>query len=83
MYACRQLHAVIEESLMKVLVIEDEQKTRTYLQKGLSESGFVADVAADGDDGLHAALTAHYDVIVLDVMLPGRDGWSVVASLRF
>lgn len=67
---------------MKILVIEDEQKTAAYLQKGLSESGFVADVARKGDEGLHRALTDDYDLILLDVMLPERDGWSIVSELR-
>lgn len=67
---------------MKLLVIEDENKTASYLKKGLSESGFVVDVSADGDEGLHLANTGDYSLIVLDVMLPGRDGWSVVQELR-
>jgi two-component system copper resistance phosphate regulon response regulator CusR len=69
-------------TVMRILIVEDERKTADYLCKGLSESGFVADVASRGDDGLHLALTEYYDLIVLDVMLPGRDGWSVLASLR-
>jgi two-component system, OmpR family, copper resistance phosphate regulon response regulator CusR len=67
---------------VKILVIEDEQKAASYLQKGLSESGFVADVARQGDEGLHRAMTEDYDLILLDVMLPGRDGWSIVSELR-
>lgn len=67
---------------MHILLVEDERKTADYLQKGLSENGLVADVSYNGDDGLHTALTEYYDLIVLDVMLPGRDGWSVLASLR-
>jgi two-component system copper resistance phosphate regulon response regulator CusR len=67
---------------MKLLVIEDERKTATYLRKGLTENGFAVDVAAQGDDGLRLARTADYDLIVLDVMLPGRDGWSVLEELR-
>jgi two-component system, OmpR family, copper resistance phosphate regulon response regulator CusR len=67
---------------MKILVVEDEKKTASYLRKGLTESGFTVDVAEDGDDGLHLARTGDYDVIVLDVMLPRRDGWSVLAELR-
>lgn len=67
---------------MRILVIEDEFKTATYLQKGLSESGFVVDVANCGDDGLHLALTQDYMLIILDVMLPKRDGWAVLAALR-
>jgi len=67
---------------MRLLIVEDEPKTATYLQKGLSESGYLADVATDGDDGLHLALTESYDLIILDVGLPGRDGWSLLGALR-
>ena len=67
---------------MRVLVVEDERKTAAYLRKGLTESGFVVDVCTQGVDGLHAASTADYDVVILDVMLPGRDGWSIIKELR-
>lgn len=67
---------------MRILIVEDERKTATYLQKGLSESGFVVDVAHRGDDGLHLALHHDYELIILDVTLPERDGWSVLAALR-
>lgn len=67
---------------MKVLIIEDETKTGDYLYKGLSENGFVVDLATNGHDGLHLAQTDDYDVIVLDVMLPGKDGWTVLQELR-
>lgn len=67
---------------MKILVIEDEKKTAAYLKKGLSENGFTVDVAEDGEDGLHLAKTWEYDLIILDVMLPKRDGWSVLSELR-
>jgi two-component system copper resistance phosphate regulon response regulator CusR len=67
---------------MHVLVVEDEKKTHEYLKKGLMENGFVVDIAANGEDGLHLALTGDYDLIVLDVMLPDRDGWSIVAEIR-
>ncbi|MHB8535723.1 MAG: heavy metal response regulator transcription factor [Sulfuricaulis sp.] len=67
---------------MRILVVEDEPKTAAYLQKGLGENGFVVDVARDGEDGLHCARQLPYDLIVLDVMLPRRDGWSVLAELR-
>jgi two-component system copper resistance phosphate regulon response regulator CusR len=67
---------------MKVLVIEDEVKTSRFLRKGLSEAGFVVDVAADGIQGLHLALEVEFDLIILDVMLPGMDGWQVLARLR-
>ncbi len=67
---------------MKILVVEDEKKTASYLRKGLTESGFVVDVAEQGEDGLDLARGGAYDLIILDVMLPGRDGWSVLAELR-
>ena len=67
---------------MKLLLIEEDQKTVTYLRKGIVEAGFTVDVAIRGDDGLHMARTVDYDLIVLDVMLPGRDGWSVIRELR-
>jgi two-component system, OmpR family, copper resistance phosphate regulon response regulator CusR len=67
---------------MRILIIEDEIKAAEYLRKGFSENGFVADVANDGEDGLHLALTGEYDLITLDVGLPERSGWSVVSELR-
>jgi two-component system copper resistance phosphate regulon response regulator CusR len=67
---------------MKILVIEDERKTASYLRKGLSEEGFVVDVVREGDEGLHRAQTREYDAILLDIMLPGQDGWSVLSALR-
>ena len=67
---------------MKILVAEDERKTATYLQTGLVENGFVVDLVHRGDDALHAAMTQAYDLILLDVMLPHQDGWSVLAGLR-
>jgi two-component system copper resistance phosphate regulon response regulator CusR len=67
---------------MKILIVEDEQKTGDYLKQGLSEAGFVADLARDGVDGLHLALTGDYDLVVLDVMLPKLDGWEVLRQIR-
>lgn len=67
---------------MKVLIIEDEVKTGDYLRKGLTENGFVVDLMRNGVDGLHLAATGNYSVIVLDVMLPGMDGWGVLNELR-
>lgn len=67
---------------MRVLIAEDEAKTAEYLRQGLTENGFVADVAANGVDGQHLALTGEYDLIILDVMLPGCDGWQVLHALR-
>lgn len=56
--------------------------TVEYLRKGFAENGFVADVAMQGEDGLHLALTGAYDLIILDVMLPVKDGWSILQELR-
>ncbi|WP_027016203.1 heavy metal response regulator transcription factor [Comamonas composti] len=67
---------------MKLLVVEDEIKLADYLRKGLTEEGFVVDVAHDGIDGLHLACELNYDLIVLDGMLPGIDGLAVLAALR-
>jgi two-component system copper resistance phosphate regulon response regulator CusR len=67
---------------MKILIVEDELKTAAYLKRGLGEHGFVVDVAGNGEDGIHLARTSSYDLIILDVMLPGCDGWSVMAELR-
>jgi two-component system copper resistance phosphate regulon response regulator CusR len=67
---------------MRLLVIEDEPKTREYLRKGLEESGFVVDTARNGVDGLHMAQQDSYDLVVLDVMLPSMDGWGVLQQLR-
>ncbi len=67
---------------MRILVVEDEPKTADYLRQGLSESGYVVDVAADGIDGLHLAQESDYDLVVLDVNLPGADGWSVLQGIR-
>ncbi len=67
---------------MRILVVEDEPKAGEYLRKGLTESGFVVDWARSGPDGLHLATVEPYDLIVLDVMLPGMDGWQVVQQLR-
>src|SRR4051794_31060194 len=67
---------------MKLLVVEDEEKAAAYLKKGLGEQGFVVDVANDGEEGLHLAKRGEYDLIVLDVMLPDRDGWQLLSALR-
>ena len=67
---------------MHILVVEDDKKTAAYLQKGLSENGFVVDVAYEGEDGLHLAQTGQYDLVILDVMLPEKDGWSVMTEIR-
>jgi two-component system copper resistance phosphate regulon response regulator CusR len=67
---------------MKILIVEDEPKTGDYLKQGLAEAGFVADLARNGPDGLHLALSEDYDLVVLDIMLPGLDGWQVLRELR-
>ncbi|WP_454673467.1 heavy metal response regulator transcription factor [Achromobacter pestifer] len=67
---------------MKILIVEDELKTADYLRKGLGEQGCAVDVAHNGIDGQHLALEHDYDVIVLDAMLPGMDGFAVLRSLR-
>lgn len=67
---------------MKILIVEDEPKTGEYLRQGLSEAGFVVGLAQNGTDGLHLALYEDYDLVVLDVMLPGINGWQVLESLR-
>ncbi len=67
---------------MKILVVEDEPKTGDYLRQGLVEASFVVDLARDGLDGLHLALTESYDLAILDVMLPGIDGWLILQGIR-
>ncbi|WP_309625956.1 heavy metal response regulator transcription factor [Methylibium sp.] len=67
---------------MRLLVVEDEPRLAAYLKKGLSENGHVVDVAHDGIDGRHLALEGRYDLLVLDVMLPGVDGFGVLQALR-
>jgi two-component system copper resistance phosphate regulon response regulator CusR len=67
---------------MRILIVEDEVKTAEYLRRGLSEQGHAVDVANDGISGRHAALHETYDVVVLDVMLPGMDGLSVLREIR-
>jgi two-component system copper resistance phosphate regulon response regulator CusR len=67
---------------MRLLIIEDEKKTAAHLKKGLSESGFTVEVAYDGSEGLQLARGGGYSLIVLDVMLPQRDGWAVLEELR-
>lgn len=67
---------------MKLLVAEDEPKTGMYLQQGLIEAGFSVDRAVTGTQALHQALSETYDLLILDVMMPGIDGWDVVRSVR-
>lgn len=67
---------------MRVLVVEDEEKILSFLRKGLRESGYTVDTAMNGNDGLQMALSREYDVVILDIMLPGIDGWKVMERLR-
>lgn len=67
---------------MKVLLVEDDEKTASFVAKGFRQAGMVVDVALDGNEGLDQALTTDYDAIVLDVMLPGLDGLSLLEHLR-
>jgi two-component system, OmpR family, copper resistance phosphate regulon response regulator CusR len=71
-----------EAERMRLLIVEDEPKTGDYLRNGLSENGFVVDVARPEQDGLHLALTGEYDLVVLDVGLPGVDEWSLLGEMR-
>ena len=67
---------------MKLLVAEDEPKTGIYLQQGLNEAGFTVDRVITGSEALHQALNETYDLLILDVMMPGLDGWEVLRRLR-
>ena len=67
---------------MRILVVEDDISTGDYLKKGLGEAGYSVDLARNGTDGLFRALEDAYDAIVLDVMLPGLDGWQIIEVLR-
>ncbi len=67
---------------MKVLVVEDEKRIASFIKKGLEELGFVVDCSAEGNEAYALATTQQYDAIVLDIMLPGRDGLSILQQLR-
>jgi len=67
---------------MRILLIEDETKTAAFLAKGLQEAGYTVQIARDGETGLELALAARYELLVVDVMLPKKDGWAVVEELR-
>ncbi len=68
--------------IMKVLVVEDDRKIASFVQKGLREQGFTVEVCVDGNDAYSRATRHSYDVILLDIMLPGRDGLSILRALR-
>ncbi|HEY2103415.1 MAG TPA: heavy metal response regulator transcription factor [Chthoniobacterales bacterium] len=67
---------------MRILLIEDEKKTGAFLAKGLREAGFAVNIATDGETGLERARATRNDLLIVDVMLPNKDGWEVVADLR-
>ena len=67
---------------MKILIVEDEPKTGDYLRQGLREAGFAVDLVTNSIDGLHYGLDGNHDLVILDVMLPGLDGWQVLQNLR-
>jgi len=67
---------------MKLLIVEDQVKTGQYLQQGLTEAGFACELSADGETGLHLALTGDHALLILDVMLPGRSGWEILQAMR-
>jgi len=67
---------------VKILIVEDEPKTGEYLRQGLHEAGFVVDLAQTGVDGLHLAEQGEYELVILDVMLPGLNGWEVLKNMR-
>ena len=69
-------------SAMRILVIEDEKKTAAFLAKGLREAGFAVDLALDGETGLKLSRATKFDLLIVDVMLPNKNGWEVVAELR-
>jgi two-component system, OmpR family, copper resistance phosphate regulon response regulator CusR len=79
----RRQHRDFERfATMKILVIEDEKKTSSYLRRGLAENGFDVEVAEDGETGLRLAQEGDHDLLILDVMLPGLDGWGILEALR-
>jgi two-component system OmpR family response regulator len=71
-----------ESALMRLLIVEDEEDLRRSLEKAMREEGYAVDSAADGDEGFYKAESNDYDAIVLDVMLPGKDGWEILSRLR-
>ncbi len=72
----------VDGRAMKLLIVEDESKIGEYLRQGLSESGFLVNLVRSGLDGQHLAMTEEYDLLILDVMLPDIDGWTILKSLR-
>lgn len=81
-WPCLWQNVNAQEEVMKLLIVEDDDIVGDYLKQGLTEAGFIVDLAANGLDGYHLAMTNSYDLITLDVTLPGVDGWQVLKSLR-
>ena len=75
-------HRQPELASMKLLIVEDQARTGQYLHQGLSEAGFTVELATDGETGQFLALTGDHDLLILDVMLPGRDGWQILKAVR-
>ena len=73
---------VMAHYTMKILVVEDDRKIASFIQRGLKEQGFVVEVCADGNEGFTRAISQTYDVVILDIMLPGRDGLSILRAMR-
>jgi two-component system copper resistance phosphate regulon response regulator CusR len=67
---------------MRILIVEDEKKTAAFLAKGLREAGFAVELARDGETGLEQARAAKFDLLIVDIMLPHKNGWELVAELR-
>jgi two-component system copper resistance phosphate regulon response regulator CusR len=67
---------------MKILIVEDEAKTAAYLHKGLTENGFIVDPADNGRDGLELATSGKHDLVILDIVLPRCDGWTILTRMR-
>lgn len=67
---------------MRILIVEDEKKIASFIKKGLGEENFMADIAGTGEEGLRLIQNVDYDLLILDVMLPGKDGWSVISEVR-
>lgn len=74
--------AIARAARMKILVVEDEAKTAAYLHKGLTENGFTVDIARNGGEGLALAISGTYDLVMLDVLLPECDGWTILSRMR-
>jgi DNA-binding response OmpR family regulator len=80
--ACHLVPGTERDGAMRVLVVEDQKKIASFIGKGLEEQNMVVDVCHDGDEGYALATTQPYDAVVLDIMLPGRDGLSILKNLR-